>query len=739
MILIVEQEVSVAPASPPWGTTERHLRGQALVLARVVWIGLVMLAFGLSLAALPYEFSALQHVCTAGIDHCIGYLTPEIVQALQRLGLPATLYAWYAVGAGWIFALVWITIALAIFARKSDEPMVLLVTLWMILFVLFFSERPTLLLAEHPGLWLPVQSVRVVTGVCLFLCCYLFPDGRFVPRWTGWLALIIGLQVAANFLLPQSLIAPGRWLPPALGFPVLVALLGSLVFAQVYRYRYVATSVQRQQTKWVVFGVALTVLAFFSFVFLPRIAFPSAFQPGLAAGYFGLASVPLFFLALLPTPLSIGMAVLRRRLWDIDIFINRTLLYGMLSSCIAGIYLLVVGGLGTLLQARAHPMLSLLGAGVVAVLFQPLRERLQRGVNRLMYGERDEPYRVLARLGQRLETALAPEEVLPVIVQTVREALKLPYASIAMLTHGDQPLPQPSASNPPPAGEPVIMVSSGAPVDDPLVVPLIYQGETVGELRLGPRARGDTWNTADRRLLADFARQAGVAVHAVRLTAALQHARSRLVAAREEERRRLRRDLHDGLGPALGALALSADLAHDLVPSDPTQAQALMADIRQEAQAAVQDIRRLVYALRPPALDELGLVEALRRQALQLDRGGPEIVVEAPAELPGAAWALPAAVEVAAYRIAQEAITNVVRHACARRCRIRLWLAAEGEQPALHLEVADDGRGVTLERQAGVGLQSMHERAAELGGTCRIEPGPHGGTVVRVSLPIIQG
>jgi signal transduction histidine kinase len=230
-------------------------------------------------------------------------------------------------------------------------------------------------------------------------------------------------------------------------------------------------------------------------------------------------------------------------------------------------------------------------------------------------------------------------------------------------------------------------------------------------------------------LLEDLARQAEVAVHAVRLTADLQHSRERLVATREEERRRLRRDLHDGLGAQLAGLNVQAGTLRRLIPRDPAAADELVVELRDELRAAIADIRRLVHDLRPPALDDLGLAAALRRLA---ERYGSEdeqlqVLVETPEDLP----TLPAAVEVAVYRITQEALINVARHARARNCVVRL---AVDEDVAL--EIVDDGIGIPVERGAGVGLSSMRERASELGGSCVVEPAPKGGTRVLVRLPL---
>jgi signal transduction histidine kinase len=217
----------------------------------------------------------------------------------------------------------------------------------------------------------------------------------------------------------------------------------------------------------------------------------------------------------------------------------------------------------------------------------------------------------------------------------------------------------------------------------------------------------------------------------VRLTADLQRSRERLVSAREEERRRLRRDLHDGLGPQLASLVLKLETARNRMADDP-QAAALLTDLSARTQEAVADIRRLVYALRPPALDELGLIMALREGATQYNQqgiNGLNITFDAPDKLPP----LPAAVEVAAYRIAQEALTNVVQHANARICLIRLRLDESAR--LLCLEVRDDGKGLPIKRPAGIGLNSMRERAEELGGALTITSLSTGGTLLSARLP----
>jgi signal transduction histidine kinase len=390
----------------------------------------------------------------------------------------------------------------------------------------------------------------------------------------------------------------------------------------------------------------------------------------------------------------------------------------VLTVCIVGTYVIIVGYLGALFRTGGDLAISLVATGIVAVLFAPLRDRLQRGVNRLMYGERDDPYAVLSRLGQRLEATLEPHAMLPAVAESVAHALKLPHVAIE-LKRGE---------------EYETAAEYGWPAGEPLRLPLVYGTETVGRIVLSPRAPGESFGPADRRLLDDLARQAGVAAHAVRLTNDLQRSRERLVTAREEERRRLRRNLHDGLGPALSSAMLKLGAARRLLPPD-SLVDDLIVEVRDDMRATIADVRGLVYDLRPPALDQLGLELAIRDYAEQCaseDVDGMHVTVDAPEQLSP----LPAAVEVAVYQIAREALTNAARHARARSCRVHLALQDGPERVELRLEITDDGVGLPDERHLGVGLSSMRERAEELGGKFSVESPPEGGTRVVARLPV---
>jgi hypothetical protein len=305
--------------------------------------------------------------------------------------------------------------------------MALFVALFLVLFGTNFATFPL----DQPV----VASLSVVLGdlawVALYAFFCLFPNRRFVPRWM-WapLAIAIVSQIPES-LPPDSPYAVNNWSPLIL-VPLLFGQFACALYAQIYRYRRVSDPVERQQTKWVVFGIGTSLSVYiicnilFTFV-------PALFQPP-ALHY--LVLVTILTLALLMIPLSLAMAIQRSRLWDIDILINRTLVYGALTASVIGIYVLVVGYLGALFRTGGNLPISLIATGLVAVLFQPLRDRFQRGINHLLYGERDEPYAVVTRLGQRLEGTLAPDAVLSTLVETVAQALKLPYAAV-MLKQGD--------------------------------------------------------------------------------------------------------------------------------------------------------------------------------------------------------------------------------------------------------------------------------------------------------------
>jgi signal transduction histidine kinase len=351
-------------------------------------------------------------------------------------------------------------------------------------------------------------------------------------------------------------------------------------------------------------------------------------------------------------------------------------------------------------------------AVLLGIGFQPVRSRVQRAVDRFVYGRRKEPYAVLAELGRQLESVLPPDEVLQTLVQQVCVAFKLPYAAAA-LTASTTEITYPRGLRAPPPGR----------SED---FPLSWQEQQLGRLRV-VTTPGDDLSAADRELLDGLARQAGVAVRAATLNDDLRRSRQRILGAREDERRRLQRDLHDGLGPTLASLYQRVDVARSMVMTDPEAAQRLLTDVRDQTRSVIGEIRSLVRALRPPEL-ELGLTGAIEASASHL----PGLHVDVAAHpLP----VLTPAVETAAYRIALEALTNAARHSSSGRATVTL----EACERELTVTIVDDGCGITRTAKPGTGLRSMRERADEVGGRCEIGAGPAGGTRVAAVLPLSAG
>jgi signal transduction histidine kinase len=689
-----------------------RLTGRRLVFARALWGVVAALTVAVFVGGVAASLIQVTTVCLTPICH-EAHIDPVLSRALAGAGYSYGSFVIFYVITSLIFGIAYGSIALLVFWHRSDDGMALLTSLSLLTFGLVsFTPMGVALASSVPATQPLVLFLTSIGSIGFFAFLFLFPTGRFAPRWLIWVALACAVEQMFHIFFAGSAADTSLW-PLAIQIVIWAAFLVSIIYSQVYRYRRISNQVQRLQTKWVVYGIAISVGSYIAVqaVLVALIRDLATLTPdGLRAALLGSAIISVTMTAI---PLSIGIAMLRYRLFDVDVLINRTLVHGALTLCVIVLYVLVVGGAGVLFQVRGNAVVALLATGVVAVTVQPLRQRLQRAVNRLIYGQRDEPYTVLSQLGQRLEMALTPEPVLPAIVETVVTALKLPYAAIA--------LKQEDAF--------VRVASYGTLAGEPLVLPLVYQTEKVGELILGARIPDGGWARADLRLLEGLAHQTAVAAHAVNLNAELKRARERLVLAREEERRRLRRDLHDGLGPQLASQTLTLTAATKLLRNDPGAAEALLAEATAHAQAAITDIRRVVYELRPAALDDLGLVGALHEQAARYHASGVLMTIEAPETPP----LLPAAVEVACYRIAQEAMTNVVRHAGARHCTVSLTFA-----DSLRLEVRDDGKGIPAQRGegAGVGLTSMRERAEELGGTCVVTPTLEGGTRVFARLPL---
>lgn len=407
---------------------------------------------------------------------------------------------------------------------------------------------------------------------------------------------------------------------------------------------------------------------------------------------------------------------------DLDALLSLLLIGLMIIGYVALIYVLVIA-IGTPPAFRGPgPNISppwwinLIAFVIIALTFLPVYRWARRGVRDLIYGQHENPYPAIAQLSQRLEASPSPHAILPAIAETIAQTLKLPFVEIEARPLGDG-----RGDDPP-------LTAYGSPPKGAVIerLPLSYYETTIGELRVSARRADEPLSPSDLSVLRDLARQVGIALYAAQLTDDLQQARQRLVIAREAERRRIRNDLHDGLAPTLSSLQLQLGAARNLIHQDPDRAEALLNELGDDLRGATAEIRRLVYDLRPPLLDELGLVGAIKSFKFPI----PDFCFEvhAPDPLPN----LPAAVEVAAYRITSEALHNVVKHAQATECLVSI-AASDG---SLTLSIADNGKGMDQVYAAGVGLASMRERAAELGGSFTVRSCEDGGACVTATLPL---
>jgi two-component system, NarL family, sensor kinase len=477
-------------------------------------------------------------------------------------------------------------------------------------------------------------------------------------------------------------------------------IMALMLIVVAWQYRANRHGNFRQQLRWLTWGAAVSGGLVLVMYLLPPL--------------FGMATVDPNVMGMinLAFPAALTIAIVRHSLFDIDTLLNRTLVYGALTALIFLFYVVLVSALGTIFQTGANLYIALAVTGLVAVLFNPLRDLLQRRVNRLMFGERDDPATVFSHLGKRLESAAAPEAILPALVETISQTLKLPYVAILWFDSD---------------GNEQMAVEYGRPGGKTERLPLIYQGEILGTLMVAQRSAEEPFSDSELWMLQNIARQAGTAVHVVRLTSDLQQSRQRIITAREEERRRIRRDLHDGLGPSLAAHMLTVGSARALLKTKPGAADQLLEQLESNLDATLVDVRRLVYNLRPPILDQLGFSGAVEACIAEYGQDALSVTLEIDTALPP----LPAAVEVAAYNILREGLSNVFHHAQAKHCRVKV-----GCSQKLHLSTRDDGIGLPKNYRPGVGLTSMRERAEELGGSCNITSQPGKGTEIAAQFPL---
>ncbi len=418
----VQSETVVRSASSSMADT--RLRGGWLVLARVVWGAVVVLALGLFIASIPTTFAALHMLCTAPSCTPSGPLTPDDVRKLQAVGLSIDFYVTYIVVFIIVFVFSYFAVGAVLFWRKSEERMALFASFTLVTFPLAFTE---VLATLPPSWWVPVQFVGFLGSICIALFFYLFPNGQFVPRWMRWLSIGVIVYWGAKNFFPLSPLNPFTRFP-MLDTLTFVGFVGTMVVGQIYRYRRVSSVLQRQQTKWIVFSMSVAVGCYVGldvlygvFSLPPRGPFADL-----------IIFTAIYFLMLL-IPLSIAFAILRSRLWDIDILINRTLVYATLTAMLAVVYVGLVIGLSALLRgliSQDNSVAIVLSTLAIAALFQPLRQLIQVGIDRRFYRRKYNAARTLAAFSATLRSEVDLSQMREDLVAVVQETMQPAHISL---------------------------------------------------------------------------------------------------------------------------------------------------------------------------------------------------------------------------------------------------------------------------------------------------------------------
>jgi signal transduction histidine kinase len=588
--------------------------------------------------------------------------------------------------------------------------------------------------------WAPIAALAAIPAVFL-----LFPTGRVpTPRWRplAWvIVLAASLTVVSFVLLPKDLAnnyqdSSGQQLlnPTGVealdGIANLTALIGGLtllgsaflsVVALILRFRR-AHGEERQQLRWLAY-VAATAAA----MFIGSAATEFASQEFLHSTFIDEFFFTTFVLSLaLGIPVACTIAILKYRLYDLDIVIKKTVVFAVLAAFVTLVFVAVVVGIGTLVTGAGNSVVTFVATAIVAIAFQPLRTRARRFADRVVYGKRATPYEVLSEFSDRVATSYSTEEVLPRMAQILGEGLGARKSGVWLRVGSDVRLlaTWPSVDGGVAETEPISAVEGGALPGSDRTFPVRHQGELLGALTVAmPPAEPIT--PSKEKLAGDLASQAGLVLRNVRLIEEVRASRQRLVAAQDEERRRIERNLHDGAQQQLVALAVKLGLARTVNQRDHERANQMLEVLQSDAQGALENLRDLARGIYPPLLADQGLAAAVSAQA----RKAP-LPVEVESDGLGR-YAQEA--EAAVYFCCLEAMQNVAKYADATSVRVKLTV----ENGELTFEVSDDGRGFDPERTpTGAGLQNMADRLAALGGSLELRSQPGKGTTVSGRLPV---
>ncbi|MGJ7909921.1 histidine kinase [Neobacillus sp. LXY-1] len=650
---------------------------------------------------------------------------PTTLKALQEYHLTPDSYAGLFVFIETIFALLFYVAAVIIFIKNRQKLMGLLAVLSLVAYGTTYTSL-VYLASEGTNYAAVPEAIGPVGRMALFLFFLLFPNGRLVKKWTLFVFIPFCAIQIVSLSLPNTSFYLLHW-PSSIRLAYYLTMMFVTIYSQIYQYKNISSTIQRQQTKWVVYGFAISLIGSIivsGFFVYPVLAADPIYYVYLSAFLYTVVAI---------IPLTLSFAVMRHRLWEIDPLVNRTIVYGLLSLSVILLYSFLVMYFSSLFKTDHSYLVSFVATAIVAVVFSPLKERLQRIVNRFLKGRHDDPYSILQELGEQLIKPIAPEQMLDVVIETIQNALRLPYTSITVGINGKE----------------TIVIEAGKLKFDLHSFPIVHGGEELGTLHLSSRSAGEAFSPEDDKLIEVLLRQTGPILQNAKMTLGmkllakdLQASREKLVVAREEERLTIRRNLHDELAPKLMSLAFNVAAAEQYIEKNPVKAKGLLESLRQVIRQTVEEIRTMVHGLRPATLDEFGLLGAIRVRVNEI-KNMPTIMGAEPLQVilhvPDTLPVLPAAVEVAAYRIITESLVNVKRHSKASTCSVFLKITATYAQ----IEITDNGIGMPEKLKpaanGGIGLTSIRERAMELGGSCEWERVETGGTRVKAMLPLTLG
>jgi signal transduction histidine kinase len=674
--------------------------------------GVAALSIALLLGGLPLAYLG-RHVATAGL-----WNFPDVFEELTFVAVPVVGFVLAsrrpANKIGWIILAAGLLLGLGFFSRGYG---------WYGLIAARPGPMPVARAAEWLVNWIWIVPAGAFAFVLLLFPAGLLPSRRWRPA--AWFVAAVYALDTIGYVARASRVWRDPFAPQSQGWypglhsalvvlwPAATVVAGAALVTRFAR----SSGEERLQLKWFAAAAALVVVTIIPLAEAPQISS----RPAAGVPLVGPLKV-LFCLALVCLWVAIAVAILKYKLYEIDVVISKALQYGTLAVFISAVYAALVAGVGTLAGGRRSPLLSAIAAVVVAVTFHPVQLRAARLANRIVYGRRASPYQVLSEFARRIGGGYARDVLAQ--MATVVAAGTGAQRVVVWLRVGSELRPEAASDGS--SAEPLPVDGHQLPTlpDTDFAAPVLYQGELLGAISIR-MPRDEPLNPAAEQLVIDVASQAGLALSNAGLIEDLRASRQRLVAAQDEERRRLERNLHDGAQQDLVALAIKLRLASTVVEEDTAETRQLLGELQEDAAGALSNLRDLARGIYPPLLADRGLVPALRAQA---DKSPMPVVVDA-----DGIGRFGQDIEAAVYFCCLEALQNIAKYAAASH--VHICLAAHGH--SLRFTVSDDGAGYDPSRTPmGSGQRNMADRLAALDGRLEVRSVPSKGTTITAHLPL---